>query len=265
MTRYNSFILHGVKYYTEDFVRVAAGAAMERQNSLPSATKVAKKPNYWVANNTYTPACIGCTGPRSCLWVLWTARGKSLVASHTMDSMSWSPPITGSLYWRQAFNWRTSELSSVALVCKCRTPANPDKTLIGCSKKTCEKWMHYECLLADVLTRVYDRLGTDIPHKSEKSAIKEETKEDTKDEPKEGTKGDLPYGLLSPSVEGEDRKSPIVANSEIKDQVLMKQRDNESSKDTETPTPAPPDPSDKSSKSALAKRGKRKKSSKKPW
>lgn len=124
--------------------------------------------------------------------------------------------------------------------------------------------MHYDCLLDDVLTRVYDRLGTDIPHKSEKPAIKEETKEDTKEEPKEGTKGDLPYRLLSPSVEGEDRKSPIVASSEIKDQVLVKQRDDESSKDTETPTPAPPNPSD-TSKAALAKRGKRKKSSKKPW
>jgi hypothetical protein len=108
-------------------------------------------------------------------------------------------------------------------------------------------------------------LGTDTPHKSEKLVIKEEAKEDTKEKPKEGTNGDLPYRLLSPSDEGEDRKSPIVASSEIKDQVLVKQRDDESSKATETPTPAPPNPSDKSSKSALAKRGKRKRSSKKPW
>ncbi|KAL7940359.1 hypothetical protein V8C42DRAFT_349552 [Trichoderma barbatum] len=164
--------------------------------------------------------------------------------------------IQESLYWRQAFNCRTSELSSVALVCKCRTLSNPDETLIGCSNKSCEEWMHYDCLLDDVLTRVYDRLGTDIPHKSEKPAIKEETKEDTKDDPKEGTKGDLLYGLLSPSVEGEDRKSPIVANSEIKDQVHV-QRDDESSKDTETLTLAPLKPSDMSSKSALAKRGKK--------
>lgn len=125
--------------------------------------------------------------------------------------------------------------------------------------------MHYDCLLDDVLARVYDRLGTDLPHKSEKPVIKEEAKEDAKEEPKEGAKGDLPFRLLSPSVEGEDRKSPIVASSEIKDQVLVKQQDNESSKATETPTPAPTNPSDKSSKNALAKRGKRKKSSKKPW
>lgn len=125
--------------------------------------------------------------------------------------------------------------------------------------------MHYDCLLDDVLARVYDRLGMDIPHKSEKPAIKEETKEDTKDEPKGGIKGDLRYGLLSPLVKSEDRKSPMVANSEIKDQVLVKQLGDESLKGLETPPPAPPNPSHRLSKSALAKPGKRKESSKKPW
>jgi hypothetical protein len=121
--------------------------------------------------------------------------------------------------------------------------------------------MHIDCLLDDVLTRVYDRLGTDTPHQPEKPLIKQEAKDDViKEKPKERTNGDLPYRLLSPD-EAEDRKSPIVANSEVKDQVLVKQRDDESSKATETPTPAP----DKLSKSGLSKRGRRKKLSKKPW
>ncbi|KAL7940076.1 hypothetical protein V8C42DRAFT_364396 [Trichoderma barbatum] len=302
MTRYNSFVLNGVKYYTEDFVYVANKATVERQNPPPTgATKVAKKADYWVARILEVRASDEHHVYARVYWMYWPAElplgtldGKrqiagrqlyhgqhELVASNHMDIINVVSVVMGvnvkqwiesndddiqeSLYWRQAFNCRTSELSSVALVCKCRTPANPDKTLVGCSNKRCEEWMHYDCLLDDVLTRVYDRLGMEYPHKSEKPAIKEETKEDTKDKPKEGTKGDLPYGLLSPSVEGEDRKSPIVANSEKKDQALVKQRDDELSKDTETPIPAPPNPSDKSSKSALAKRGKRKKSSKKPW
>lgn len=125
--------------------------------------------------------------------------------------------------------------------------------------------MHHDCLLNDVLVRVYERLGTNIPQKSEKPAIKEETKKNTQVEPKKGTKGDLRYDLLSPSVERDDRKSPIITNSKIKYQTLLKKRDDESSKDTETPAPPPSDPSDKSSKPALTKRAKLKKSLVKPW
>ncbi|KAL7940002.1 hypothetical protein V8C42DRAFT_338891 [Trichoderma barbatum] len=299
MTRYNSFVLNGVKYYIEDFVRVAAGTTMERQNSMPAgANKVDKKENYWVARILEVRASDEHHVYARVYWMyspeelpLGTLDGKrriagrqpyhgqhELIASNHMDIINvvsvemrvnvrhWiesnDEDVQESLYWRQAFNCRTSELSSIVLVCKCRTPSNPDKTLVGCSNKTCEEWMHYDCLLDDVLIRVYDRLGTDIPHKS---AIKEETKKDTEDELKERTKGDLRYGLLSPSVEAEDRKSPVIANRELKDQILLKQGDDESSKDTESSTMAPTNPSDKSSKSALTKRGECKKSSKKPW
>ncbi|KAM0461324.1 hypothetical protein ACHAPV_004643 [Trichoderma viride] len=298
MTRYNSFVLNGVKYYTEDFVYVANEATMERQNSLPAgASKVAKKADYWVARILEVRAADEHHVYARVYWMYWpeelplgTLDSKKqisgrqpyhgqheLVASNHMDIINVVSVVMGvnvkqwiesndddiqeSLYWRQAFNCRTSELSSVALVCNCKTPANPDKTLVGCSNKTCEEWMHLDCLLDDVLTRVYDRLGTDTPHKPEKPVIKQEAKEDIiKEKPKEGTNGDLPYRLLSPD-EAEDRKSPIAANSEVKDQVLVKQRDDESSKATETPTPAP----DKSSKFGFAKRGKRKRLSKKPW
>lgn len=51
--------------------------------------------------------------------------------------------------------------------CKCKTPANPDKTLVGCTSSGCEEWLHYECLVHDVLMRTYERLGTDKPHRSE--------------------------------------------------------------------------------------------------
>ncbi|KAL6790227.1 hypothetical protein GGI42DRAFT_219551 [Trichoderma sp. SZMC 28013] len=302
MTRYNSFVLNGVKYYTEDFVYVANKATVERHKSLPAgATRVAKKADYWVARILEVRASDKHHVYARVYWMYWpeelpprTLDGNrqiagrqpyhgqhELVASNHMDIINVLSVVMGvnvkqwiesndddiheSLYWRQAFDCRTLELSSAALVCKCRTPANPDRTLVGCSNKTCEEWMHYDCLLDDVFTRVYDRLGTEYPHKSEKPAVKEGTNQDTIDKPKEGAKGDLPYGLLSPSVEEEDRKSPRVANSEKKNQAPVKQREDESSKDTETPTPTPPNTSDKCSKSALAKRGKCKKSLKKPW
>ncbi|KAJ6437620.1 ebs-bah-phd domain-containing protein [Purpureocillium lavendulum] len=74
--------------------------------------------------------------------------------------------VQESLYWRQAFDCRTSQLSSVDLICKCKTPANPDKTLVACTTPRCEQWLHYECLLHAVLTRVYNALGIDKPHNS---------------------------------------------------------------------------------------------------
>lgn len=40
------------------------------------------------------------------------------------------------------------------LVCRCRTPAQPEKTLVCCTNHECERWMHDECLREDVLRRV---------------------------------------------------------------------------------------------------------------
>lgn len=55
---------------------------------------------------------------------------------------------------------------SVERVCKCGQPANPDKTLIGCSntKGDCGKWLHSDCLIHDALMKVYQRLGKTKPH-----------------------------------------------------------------------------------------------------
>ncbi|KAL8366205.1 hypothetical protein RB595_004796 [Gaeumannomyces hyphopodioides] len=90
--------------------------------------------------------------------------------------------IQSSLYWRQAFDVRTYEISSVELVCKCGQPANPDKTLIGCSnfKNNCGKWLHLDCLEHDALMKVYERLGKDKPHVASESALKNEKDGDTK-------------------------------------------------------------------------------------
>ena len=48
----------------------------------------------------------------------------------------------------------------------CQTPANPSEILIGCKNRVCSKWLHYECLLEDILKRIYKQLGTDKPHVS---------------------------------------------------------------------------------------------------
>ncbi|KAJ4402810.1 hypothetical protein N0V85_005235 [Neurospora sp. IMI 360204] len=88
-----------------------------------------------------------------------------------------------SLYWRQAYDVRSQELSTVELVCGCNTPANPDKLLVGCSSESCKKWLHEECIKDQALRATYERLGTDKPHipvKQEKVDKKEEDEEEGK-------------------------------------------------------------------------------------
>lgn len=69
----------------------------------------------------------------------------------------------GTLYWRQALV-RMNELSSVETICKCGQPVNPDKTLIGCSKGNCGKWLHQDCIIHDALMKTWERLGSQKPH-----------------------------------------------------------------------------------------------------
>jgi len=99
--------------------------------------------------------------------------------------------VQNALYWRQAVDVRTFELSvgapfvstsvwvgepanifpeqSVEIVCKCGNPANPDKTLIGCANETCKKWLHDECLKHEALMKTFERLGRTKPHIKDKS------------------------------------------------------------------------------------------------
>ncbi len=63
-------------------------------------------------------------------------------------------------------------------ICRCGQPANPDKTLLGCTSPDCGKWLHLECLIDEALTKTYERLGKDTPHKSATSPTKHLKEED---------------------------------------------------------------------------------------
>jgi hypothetical protein len=91
--------------------------------------------------------------------------------------------VQQALYWRQAFDVRSMELSvrcerlwaaglseltkqqSAQPRCKCNRPENPDKQLINCTNPECKKWLHDDCLVDEALMKTFARLGTDRPHK----------------------------------------------------------------------------------------------------
>ncbi|KYK55405.1 ebs-bah-phd domain-containing protein [Drechmeria coniospora] len=219
MTRYNSFVLNNVKYFNEDFVYIANDATIERQKDphkdadqqdlLPSN-------DYWVAKILEVRALDEHHVYARVYWMyspdelppntldnkkLVSGRQpyhgqNELIASNHMDIINvvsvamravvnhWvesdDEQVQDALYWRQAFDCRTSQLSTVEHTCRCKTPANPDKTLVGCSNSQCEQWLHYECLLDDLLTRVYATLGTDKAHQTVERPVKRES-DDTKD------------------------------------------------------------------------------------
>jgi hypothetical protein len=68
-------------------------------------------------------------------------------------------------------------LQTVEVTCNCGHPANPDKTLLGCTSESCKKWLHEECIKEEALKATYERLGTDKPHISE-AAPKDSKKEE---------------------------------------------------------------------------------------
>ncbi|KAJ6437053.1 peptidyl-prolyl cis-trans isomerase-like 4 [Purpureocillium lavendulum] len=211
MTRYNSFIYNGTKYYVNDYICVTNDTAVKRQNAAATDSEPRgplRLTDYWVANILeirgldpehvyarvfwmYSPDEL----PPNTLLDGNYVSGRQpyhgqheLIASNHMDIInvvSVAMPATvnqwlesedegeqGALYWRQAFNCLTSELSAVDLICRCRSPENPDKTLVGCSNPQCGQWLHYECLLDAFLTRVYHNLGTEKPHYSQEYPTK---------------------------------------------------------------------------------------------
>jgi hypothetical protein len=98
----------------------------------------------------------------------------------------------------------------VALICKCNTPGNPDRTQIGCSTETCKKWLHEECVKHHALMRTYERLGKDKPHVSSARAKDGKALEDEATRP------------LSPSetdAAGSVQDSIGVKSSDIKDNI----------------------------------------------
>ncbi|CAK7214855.1 hypothetical protein SBRCBS47491_002292 [Sporothrix bragantina] len=230
MTRYNSFVLNGVKYYCEGFIYVANDASLERQKSGASAGSSAAAVGAAGAAGAGAAGAQGA-GPRKrseddwvarileirasdehhvyarVFWMYWpdelpsgTHYGKravqgrqpyhgasELIASNHMDVINVvsvtsmasvnhlnedkDDDVQSALYWRQALDVRTMELSSTENVCDCNQPANPDKMLVGCGDDNCAKWIHEECLKHYALMRVYERLGTDKPHLKAKPSL----------------------------------------------------------------------------------------------
>ncbi|KND90275.1 hypothetical protein TOPH_05085 [Tolypocladium ophioglossoides CBS 100239] len=274
MTRYNSFVLNNVKYFTDDYVYIANDATIERQkatNKDPERQGLLQSTDYWVAKILEVRALDEHHVYARVYWMYSpdelppnTLDGKRLVsgrqpyhgqneliASNHMDVINvvsvamraivnqWvesdDEQVQETLYWRQAFDCRTSQLSSVDLACKCRTPANPDKTLVGCTNSDCEEWLHYDCLLHDVLMRAYEQLGTDKPHKSRESPVKMETDEKP------------PATLCSTTpteIKGEKTHSPMAfkegENGDSVPSVPVKQIDGITPKTTESPAPGTP-------------------------
>ncbi|RYP43096.1 hypothetical protein DL770_011850 [Monosporascus sp. CRB-9-2] len=226
MTRYNSFVLNGVKYYSEGFIFVANSSTIERQKNPNEALQPRKKSDDdWVARILEIRASDEHHVYARVYWMYWpdelpagtqegrrTIQGRQsyhgqneLIASNHMDVINvvsvtaaatvnqWDETnedeVQPALYWRQAFDVRSMELSSAEPRCRCNRPENPDKRLIGCTNSECKKWLHDDCLVHEALLNTYKRLGTDKPHKP--TPIKEEQEN-----------GEEPKRPLSPSESG---------------------------------------------------------------
>ncbi|KAF4970243.1 hypothetical protein FSARC_2682 [Fusarium sarcochroum] len=201
MTRYNSFVLNNIKYCKEDFVYVANESTVNHQKATNDGESGYRKSNgEWVAHILEIRASNEHNVYARVYWMYWPeelpygtichkkrVRGRQpyhgtneLIASNHMDIINvvsvtapatvnqWiesdDEEIEAPLYWRQAYDCRKPQLSSVDIICECETPANPEKMVIGCTSSKCEQWMHHECLTHDILMQVYARLGTDKPH-----------------------------------------------------------------------------------------------------
>ncbi|KAI1176195.1 hypothetical protein F4777DRAFT_597816 [Nemania sp. FL0916] len=202
MTRYNSFVLNGVKYYSEGFIFVANNSTIERQKNPGEAQQSRQKSDDdWVARILEIRASDEHHVYARVYWMYWpdelpqgtqdgkkSVRGRQsyhgqneLIASNHMDVINvvsvtakatvhqWDESnedeIQQALYWRQAFDIRSMELSSALPRCKCNRPENPDNQLINCSNSECRKWLHDDCLVHDALVKTFKRLGAHTPHK----------------------------------------------------------------------------------------------------
>ncbi|RYP56568.1 hypothetical protein DL771_011747 [Monosporascus sp. 5C6A] len=229
MTRYNSFVLKGVKYYNGDFIFVANSSTIKPQKNPHEAFQLKKKSDYdWVARILEIRASDGNHVYARVYWMYWpgelpsgTQEGKriiqgrqsyhgqdELIASNHMDVIDvfsvtasatvnhWDEnkdEVQSALYWRQALDVRNRKLSVAQPRCRCKRPENPDKSLTLCTNEECKKWLHDRCLVHEALLNTYKRLGNDKPHKS---APIEEGQEEGQEE------GERPKRLLSPSESG---------------------------------------------------------------
>ncbi|ROT35457.1 hypothetical protein SODALDRAFT_66696 [Sodiomyces alkalinus F11] len=200
MTRYNSFVLNQAKYFSEGFIYVANDSTIAPKEPLQNGSGLRRQPDEWVARILEIRAADEHHVYARVYWMYWpeeipvgTKDGNKyvsgrqpyhghneLIASNHMDVINvvsvtqeakvkqWfeenDEEVQDALYWRQAFDIRSMQLSSIQRTCKCDQPANPDKTLIACSDPKCSTWLHEECLKHDVLMRTYESLGRDKPY-----------------------------------------------------------------------------------------------------
>ncbi|KAM0542078.1 hypothetical protein ACHAO7_010143 [Fusarium culmorum] len=249
ITRYNSFVFNNVKYYSEGLTR---DGNFEKNNVewVARILEIRASDEYHVYARVYwmywpyeLPRGTH-DGKKTVQGRQWYHGAKELIASNHMDIINvvsvtgsvtvnqWiesdDEEITDELCWRQAYDCRASELSSVELICKCQTPANPNKTLIGCTGSSCGKWMHQECMVHDILMQVYERLGTDKPHRTKGLMVEKKKLE-------EGTDS-------LPSVDVEEQKTQSTVNvrdgtTQVNTQV--KNAVPETPRETETPAAGP--------------------------
>ncbi|KAG5924955.1 hypothetical protein E4U61_004858 [Claviceps capensis] len=303
MTRYNSFVLNGFKYSHDEFVYVTNDTTIELQKATAKNADggaTLQSTDYWVARILevrasdelhvyarvywmYSPDEIpaGTSDGRKTIAGRQPYHGQNeLLASNHMDVINvvsvamkatvhhWiesdDDEVQDALYWRQAFNCRISQVSSVVLTCKCKTPANPDKTLVGCTNPKCGNWLHYECMLHDALMRVYERLGIDRPHKSEK---KEDPVVKLEHIHENDTEIKLPQQPLTPTETKEQEHTPsdmnfegIKVDSDAVRPAKARKGTPKAPTQTPTPTPGPPNlPSQRSVKSISTKKSRGKK------
>lgn len=205
MSRYKSFILGGHKYERNDFILVANEQSVKRQ-ALMDSTKHGgvreEEDENWVArvleirasDQNHVYACIHwlyrpCDIPHGTLEGKKKIQGrqpyhamKELIFSNHLDVIdvlsvmgpadvgqwngSLDEEIKHKIFWRQAYDWRRSRMSSTHKICICQTPANPDKEHLKCNSSRCGKWMHYECLTHDILVTTVAKLTIKDPEEA---------------------------------------------------------------------------------------------------
>jgi hypothetical protein len=248
--------VNGIKYFSEGFIYVANDFSIERQKAVNNNEPMQprkKSDDDWVARILEIRASDEHHVYARVYWMYWpdelpqgTHDGRKtvqsrqqyhgmneLIASNHMDIINvvsvtsqaqvkqWyeenDEEIQNALYWRQAFDVRTYELSTVELVCSCNTPGNPDKMLIGCTTEACKKWMHEQCIIDDALKAVYARLGTDKPHLAPVPAKKEEN----------GDEGKRPLSPSETGAEGSAEQSiDVKSEAAPSDAVHVGTKDN---------------------------------------
>ncbi|KAI1338502.1 hypothetical protein F5Y15DRAFT_385996 [Xylariaceae sp. FL0016] len=248
MTRYNSFVLNSVKYWSEGFIFVANNSTILRQkNTSESIPPIKKSADDWVARILEIRASDEHHVYARVYWMYWpdelpsgTQEGRrfirgrqsyhgqnELIASNHMDIINvvsvtgaatvnqWDETnedeVQQALYWRQAFDVRSMELSAAELRCKCNRPENPDKRLFGCTNEKCKKWLHDDCLVHDTLLKIHARLGTDKPYKPK--PVKDEEEDSAKRPLSPSESGAAPTAEQSIDVKAEDQPKVKITNN----------------------------------------------------